>query len=220
MPTLSASNSIFQLACGVNAVLPVIISDFETVRKEAADSLLRKIKEYCPDFELKERDRIDFVDFSFRSTTGLRHANLITRFTALTSLVLCGLSLTALCWAALKPDQEVSSKLFFTFVGVTLVGGPLLYVSRNAYLKWLYRLLVIHGTNTKADAELFARCVQMYVTFKKQWERHEQSINASVADIPIMIWKLRFLRIEMRLKIFWSQLRSKIAILVDRLRPR
>ncbi len=211
MPTLSASNSVFQLACGVNAVLPVLISDFERVKEEAADTLLRKIKEYCPGFELKERERIDFVDFSFRSTVGLRHAHIITRITVIISLVLCGISLAALCWAALKPDHEVSSGLFFAFVGITLIGGPLLYIARDAYLKWLYSILVIHGTNDKADAELFAGCVKAYLSFKKQWEYRKQQVNEATSNIPLMIWKLRLARIEMRLKAASFRIRSKLS---------
>jgi hypothetical protein len=64
MRTLSASSSVFQLAFAVNAVLPVVIADFEKVRKEAADSLLRKIKEYRPEFDLRSDAGITTRPFS------------------------------------------------------------------------------------------------------------------------------------------------------------
>jgi hypothetical protein len=137
MPTLSASSSVFQLAFAVNAALPVLISDFEVVRNDAADTLLRKIKKYCPEFKLDELDRVDFVDFSFRSTRGLRHAWLITRLTIFVALSLCFVSLAALCWSAVKPDQQVSSGSFFAFVSATFILGPLVYFGQNRYLKWL-----------------------------------------------------------------------------------
>jgi hypothetical protein len=206
MPTLSASNSIFQLAFGVNAVLPSLISDFESTRKEAADSLLRKIKHYCPDFELKEQERVDFIDFSFRSTAGLRHGRAVTHATAFISLLLCAFSLAALCWAALKPEEQVSTKFFLEFVGVTLVGGPLLYVGRNAYLKWIYSVLVTYSTNEKRDAELFATCVRAYLLHKKEWEE----ISWRLDEVPFLIWKLRFVRLEMKLKLFGHRIRAML----------
>src|SRR5258705_13880575 len=140
MPILGDSVSIFQLAFGVNAVLPVLISDFETVRDDAADSVLRKIKEFQPQFVLKEEDRFEFVDFTFKSVAGLRHARIVTRLIGALSLVLCALSLVALCWSALRPKEEISSARLFAFVGATLIVGPALYVARNEYLKWFYRI--------------------------------------------------------------------------------
>ncbi len=216
MPTLSASASVFQLAFGINAVLPVLISDFENVRREAADSLLRKIREHRPDFVLKERDRIDFVDFTFRSSTGLRHAKTITLTSGLTSSLLCALSLSALCWAAFRPDEQISPKLFLWFVGLTLIVGPLFYVMRNRYLKWLYSVMVIHGTNEQAETLLFAGCVDVYLEHKRRWAPIERRLREATSDIPLMIWKMRVARIQMklipvyvRLKTFWNSLHKR-----------
>jgi O-antigen ligase len=205
MPTLSASSSIFQLAFGVNAVLPVLISDFEAVRKDAAESFLEKIKEYHPEFELKQEDRINFVDFTFNSSTGLRRARIITRLTGFISLVLCGLSLVALCGSALEPDQQISSSLFFAFVGATLIVGPIFYFARNQYLQSFYRGFVSHS-DKKSEVLLFAHCVKAYLTFKRKWERYRA--DESISQIPVMIWKLRLMRIQMRLVPLRHWLRS------------
>jgi hypothetical protein len=210
MPTLAASTSIFQLAFGVNAVLPVLISDFEAVRKQAADSILQKIKEYRPDFQLKERDRIDFVDFTFQSTRGLRHAGIITRLTAFISLALCGLSLAALCWSALKPDQQISSQEFFVFVGATLIGGPVLYFARNYFLKWLYKAFVSQGSNTESEAVLFAECVDIYLKHKKEWEKIEQQMDELLLKVPLLNWQIRIMTIKMGLAPMLHWFRSRL----------
>ena len=203
MPTLSSANTVFQLAFGVNAVLPVLVADFERVRTEAAHSLLRKIKEYRPDFELKERDRLDFVDFTLRSSPGLRSARLVTHLTALLSLAFCGLSLAALCWAALSPEHQISSKLFFTFVALTLIFGPLFYIARDRYLVWLYKVIAIYGTNEKNDALLFAQCVETYLEFKKTWEPLERQANELMLEASRMTWKVKLSRVQMKIQSSW-----------------
>jgi len=212
MPTLSASSSVFQLAFGVNAVLPVLISDFEAVRKDAAESLLRKIKEYCPGFELKERDRIDFVDFTFQSSRGLRHARFVTYFTGFFSLAMCGLSLTALCLSALKPEWQISVRLFLTFTGATLIAAPLIYVGRNAYLKWLYSLLVSKSSNEQHEAVLFAECVNIYVKHKKEWEQTGSRMDEAQLQLEILGWEMRWMRIKMRLIPMREWIRSKLRL--------
>ena len=209
MPTLSNCSSIFQLAFGVNAVLPALIADFEFVKKEAANSLLRKIRESRPDFELKERDRIGFVDFVFQSSSGLRHARLVTRATACISLAFCGVSLVALCMAALKPEARLSSTRLFEFVGMTLIFGPLFYIARNSYLKWLYRVNVIYGTNDQREALLFAECVNSFFKVKKEWE----PMSEAIAQIPLMIWSLRLAEARMRFAEMWYWIRSKAIFL-------
>jgi hypothetical protein len=208
MPTLSASTSVFQLAFGINAVISVLISEFENVRKEAADSLLRKIREYRPDFDLKERDRLDFMDFTFRSSRGLRHAKAITWINIFFSLMLCALSLACLCWAALRPDEQISSKLFLWFVVFTFFVGPLFYFIRNRLLKWLYSVLVSYGTNQQNEALLFAECVDIYLETKRNWAPIEQQLNEATLKIPLMIWKIRLARIRMRLISLRERLRT------------
>jgi hypothetical protein len=209
MPRLVDCSSIFQLAFGVNAVLPAVLAEFELVRREAAESLLRKIKEYRPDFQLKERDRIDFVDFTFRSSRGLRHARTVTRLTAFISVAFCGLSLVALCLAALNPEAQLSFKRLLAFVGMTLIIGPLVYIARNSYLKWLYRVNVIYGTNEQKEALLFAECVNAYLKFKKEFE----PLSDGMAQISVMVWRLRLAEMRMRVVSIWYWIRSKVIFL-------
>jgi hypothetical protein len=211
MPTLSASNSLFELAFGVNAVLPVLISDFERIKEQAAESLLRKLKECRPHFELKERDRVDFVDFAFRSNVGLRHAHWATRIVSVLSIVFCIASLGALVWSAHSPDQQVDFRCLVAFVAVTLVFAPSLYVARDRYLKWLYSILVVHGSNEKADAELFANCVEIYLTYMKRFEQHDRAFAEVMAQAPILIWKARLILFQIRVMRAWNKLRSKLS---------
>jgi hypothetical protein len=195
MPKLTDCNSIFQLAFGMNAVLPAVIADFEFVRNEVADSLLRKIKECLPQFELKERDRIDFVDFTLRSSRGLRHARTITRLTAFISVAFCAISLVALCLSALNPEAQLSRGWLFAFVATTLVVGPLFYIARNSFLKWLYKTNVIHGTNEKKEAVLYAECVNAYLDFKKGWTL-DRTLGEGMAQISVMMWRMRLTEIK------------------------
>jgi hypothetical protein len=166
LPTLSSSTSIFQLAVGVNAALPVLISDYERMRDRAAESMLRKIHELNPDFELKERDREEFISFTLRSIAGLRHAQRLTHYVVALSITLSAIALIALCWAAIDPDQVISIKQLLTFVGVTLIAGPAFYVLTNRHLKWLYSILVKHASNEEVDAALFADIVTSYLAFQ------------------------------------------------------
>jgi hypothetical protein len=53
--TLGAANSIFQLAVGVNAVIPVLLSGLRSARAAAADTMLRKISEQFTEFKLEEQ---------------------------------------------------------------------------------------------------------------------------------------------------------------------
>jgi hypothetical protein len=212
MLTLSASNSVLQLAFGVNAVLPVLISDFQVVRNEAADSLLRKIKEYRPDFELKERDRIAFMDFTFRSSRGLRFARLVTHVTGFLSLALCGLSLAALCWSAVRPNEQISSKLFLVFVGVTLIGAPSFYLARNLFLKWFYSAFVVYGTNEKSEMLLFADRADTYLTYKKDWEIRRREMDELMLKADLLLWKVKLIHVRNGLKDLWYGVRSKLRL--------
>lgn len=176
----------------------MLISRFEKVRDDAADSVLCKIKEIQPESEVKEEDRFEFVEFVFKSVARLRHARIITRVIGGLSLVFCALSLTALCWAALRPHDEMSATLLFGFVTATLIAGPPLYLARNECLKRSYRRFV-YERNTEADAALFAFCTQTYLTFKRSWEGRERAPEPFRSSIAFMIWQLRWLRFQMQL---------------------
>lgn len=197
MPTLGDSVSIFQLAFGVNAVLPTLISGFEKVRDDAADSVLSKIKEIQPEFEVKEEDRFEFVDFIFNSVARLRYARIGTRLIGGLSLVFCALSLIALYWAALRPKEEISATRLFEFVTATLIVGPALYFARNEYLKRFYRSFV-YERNTKADAAVFAFCTKTYLTYKRSWDDRERS-QTFRSSIAFMTWQLRWMTFQMKL---------------------
>lgn len=210
MPSLSASNSLFELSFGVNAVLPALFAGFHAVKEKAAESLLRKLKEVKPGFEIRERDIPDFIDFHFKSSRGLRHAKYITYITAFISLSLCATSLAALCWSAENPNFEVPSKYLYAFVGLTLVAAPIFYWLRDRYLQWLYSAMVIHGTNNEVEALVFADCVNLYLAHKKEWEPLEQEMNAFKAELPFLIWKMRLMRFEIWLMSLWRRLCSNL----------
>ena len=209
MPTLSSSNSLFELAFGVNAVLPVLISDFEAVKHQTAESLLRKIKEVRPKFKLIERDRLDFVDFTVGSIRGYRFANHLTRVVGLISLFFCGASLGVLYWSAHEPDLEIKSNALFAFVLITLIVGPIIYEARNRYLKWLYSKLVTHGTNEKADAVLFAECADMYLRSKKKFETLDREMKKKSLQAQILIYRMKIMLFWMKLEDFWHSVRLK-----------
>jgi hypothetical protein len=207
MPTLTASTSIFQLAVGVNAILPALISDFEAVRDQVAELFMRQIREHEPDFDIKECDRQEFISFAFMSSRGLRHAKAITNATIAFSVLACGASLAALIWAAIVPEQQISVRQLFAFVGLTLIFGPLLYVARNRFLRWLYSIFVKHSHNEKAGAMLFAHCVKAHIEFTKNWEKIDPEMDMLMASIPLMIWKMRFMTLEMKAKMLWHKIR-------------
>jgi hypothetical protein len=212
MPTLSASNSIFQLAVGVNAVLPILVSDYEGMRDRAAESMLRKIRELYPRFEIKERDREEFISFMLRSTNGLRHAQRLTHSVALLSTMLSAISLAALCWAAIEPDWGISVKQLFTFVGATLIAGPAFYAATNRHLKWIYSILAKHSSNEAADTKLFADILESYLAFQKRWEPYETTMDELLASVPFMIWRMRFSGFNMSVRRIWSKIRYKLRL--------
>ena len=217
MLTLSSSNSIFQLAVGVNAVLPVLISDYEGIRDKAADSTLRKIQELNPTFELKERDRQEFISFTLRSTTGLRYAQRLTFWMAVISITLSAASLTALCWAAIEPERTISVKELLVFVGVTLIASPLFYVATNRHLKWIYSILERKSSTEESDVALFSEIVTSYLAFQKSWEQHEQKMDDLLATIPFIIWRARFSLLAMRFKRVYFDTLYKIRFWFNRL---
>jgi hypothetical protein len=94
-------------------------------RRRAADSLLRKIQEDLPDFQVRERERHQYVSFVVRSSNGLRHAKKITGLIAFVSVIASVLSLAALVWAAVNPKQEISTSVLMVFVFFTLIGAPI-----------------------------------------------------------------------------------------------
>lgn len=208
MVTLGGCDSLLQLAFGANAVLPLLISDFEALREKAAEVLVRKLKEFDPTFNLRERDRVEFVEFAFRSSPGLRRAHYVTRATVCLALGLCGLSLLGLGVAALKPEQQISDRLFFGFFGFALVIAPFVYYARNVYLKWLYSVFIKYGTNKQQEAEVFAFCVNAHLEHQKTWEPIEQRLREDAAALPILIWKLRLVTFKLTVLRWWLNLRS------------
>lgn len=112
---LSDGNSVFQLAFGLNAVIPILVASFDDVKEKTAESLLRKIREHQPKFALKENERVDFTEFHFGSNKGLQYARIITRVVICASLIFCGISLGALVWAAVDPEHEIQTSMFYLF---------------------------------------------------------------------------------------------------------
>jgi hypothetical protein len=141
------------------------------------------------------------------SSRGLRHAKAITNATVAFSLAACAASLAALLWAAIAPEQKISVRQLFAFVGVTLILGPLVYVARNRFLKWLYSIFVKHSHNEKANAMIFVHCAQAYIEFKKKWEKIDPELDMLMASIPLMIWKMRFMRLEIKVRKIWYKIR-------------
>jgi hypothetical protein len=203
MPLLSASTSVFQLAFGINAVLPIVMNDFEKVREELADMQLRKIKEYNSQFNIRERDWPEFVEFVFLSSRGMRFAQRITHLTALLSLVLCIVSLAFLCWSATAPDHLMSSQHFYWFVAATLVIAPILYYARDRGLKALYKLMVIHTENEQREAELLAGCAKLFFDIKKtDREIENKTLEAEVEAARIEL-RILYMRVKAKLDLAW-----------------
>jgi hypothetical protein len=216
MPTLSASSSLFQLAVGVNAVIPALISDFEIVRNQAADSLLRNIGEYNPAFTLKERDRHAFISFCLKASGGLRLAKVLTHITVSLALSLCALSLGALCWSATQPNREISVQYFFWFVAVTLVIAPSFYVARNLILKQIYRTMADNSLNDEREVLQFTDSFKNCLEMKKLTDAGHELIHHAQTTIYRTqlseFWrnlKYRWYSLWTRIQLFWIRLRSR-----------
>lgn len=208
MPTLAECNSIFQLAVGINAVLPAVLSGFEETRMQAAELFLRKIRECRPDFELKERDRPEFVNFVFQSVNGLRYARRITRFIGAASVALAASSLGLLVLAALEPLREISREQLYWFVLVSLIVAPALYMARNSFLKWLYGVLV-RNVDSEAELQLFASCVDTYLSLQRRWRVTEPPFHEAMAALPIMRLKLKWSIARMRVGDWWYRVTGR-----------
>src|SRR4051794_18289578 len=107
MPTLSACNSVFQLAAGLNLVAAVIVADFDRAKEQIAGVFLRKVQEFVEDFKVVENVRSETIDFIFRFVPALRFAPSLTILLILWSFSATGLSFFALYAAAIEPDRSI-----------------------------------------------------------------------------------------------------------------
>lgn len=206
MVSLSSANSLFELAFAVNAVLPALVSEFERVKSDAADSLLKKVREARPQFELREGDRLEFIDFAYRSSPGLRLGWYMTRAVSVVSLLLCVLSLGALVWSASRPLEEIPDRDLHIFVALAFAVGPAFYVARDRYLRWIYSALV-RSSDDPADAEFFAECADLYLGTKRMFERHERQIDELNAQLSATLLKARWTMFRVRVMGVWHKLR-------------
>jgi hypothetical protein len=211
--TLAAANSLFQLGVGVNAVLPLLIADFETVRDRTAESLLRKIKEFKPDFDIKERDRQEFVSFVLRSTRGLRVAKWLTGVMGAVSLALSGISLVALYYAAIEPSRNISTEMVRIFISVTLVGAPVLYVSINYLYKQLYAAMAAKASNERNEAILMAGSIEAHLRFKNEMDPLFDEIDKMTnVTIPLAVARMRWFHFRIAVKRSLFKLRSQLGL--------
>lgn len=208
MPSLADCNSIFQLAVGVNAVLPRLFSGFERTRDQAGELFARKIGECRTDFVLKECDRSDFMHFVFASVSGLRHARTITRTVAAISIGLVAWSLGMLVMAAVEPTKPISLAELGWFVVLNLIAGPTLYMARNALLRWLYELLS-RNADSGAQLRVFSQCAEAYIRHKRRWEELKPEVNATMAKLPWMLWRIRWLSFRMMLQDWWFRVSGR-----------
>ncbi|WP_246792139.1 hypothetical protein [Burkholderia perseverans] len=208
MITLGSSSSLFQFALGANAVMPALLSDFRRWKELASEMTLRRLKEVRPDFDIKEHQKPDFVDFVFKSSGGQRIAHKLNLFVALYALVACAVSLGALCWSADRPELPVKSNVLALFVFGTIVLGPAIYVSRDLFLSHVYRTLTVRGLRSDPEALLLARCAELYIQHSDEWRVFDVQFDEQEIELERLIWSMRAMRAKMAWHSFIQSVRS------------
>lgn len=208
MITLGSSSSLFQFALGANAVMPALLSDFRRWKELASEMTLRRLKEVRPDFDVKEHQKPDFVDFVFKSSGGQRIAHKINLFVAFYALVACAVSLSALCWSAGRPELPVKSSVLMLFVFGTIVLGPAIYVFRNLVLSHVYRTLTIHGLRSEQEAHFLARYAELYVQYSDEWRVFDAQFDEQKIEFERLMRSMRAMRAQMALHSFIQSVRS------------
>jgi hypothetical protein len=196
MPTLAESGSVFQLAAGVNLIVSVIISDFDKAREQIAELILRKIREFIPDFSVGERSRRQVIRFLFRFTPGLRFAQIWTRFLIAWSIAMAAISLFALYDATLEPGRNISVVKFRLFFGVTLVGSPILYLTQGLFLRKLSYVLAERAVRDEKHANEMVEMFDMDRSHDALLHEIDQVLSESIMIAEEEKWRMRWHKLQ------------------------
>jgi hypothetical protein len=175
--TLQNTVSIFQLAFGVNAVVPALHVAFRRTQDSLATRLVRDLRKLVPTFELDEKnlERLGLVV----STTlpGLKLANrlkIIPFFMLGTAMVI---SFFGLVLSAVQPAFELSDGWVWVLSIYILIVCPGSYLLYHALLKGLERLWIWKWTSDPSSAVKFAEIAQMHLDHAEFMERIQGALH-------------------------------------------
>lgn len=205
MPTLAACGNIFSLAFGVNAIIPIALSDLQRAKENVSNSKLRSIQEAVTDFKVTEKDRSHFIEFTFKSSGGLRIAEFLTYFTLAWAMALSAISLWELYQSAENPNRIISSEWLAAYITVALVIAPTLYFVRERAIKWIHLTIVTRSNSDEQASRAYADLFKLYLEQRKVLNQTEKELT----DVKIQMYKadakLRRVARQQRIKnLIWT----------------
>jgi hypothetical protein len=134
--------TIFQLAFGVNAILPAIVIAYRRTQTNIVRWVSKEVDKHRPEFAIDESEMADFLDFATDLHHGLKSLGWAKRIPITACMISLVVSFFGLLFAATRPDAHLSNGLLWSFAIYSLVICPSLATWYTGLLRFEEKELV------------------------------------------------------------------------------
>ena|ERR1041384_1216113 len=152
--------SIFQLAFGVNAVLPAVYFAFRRTHESIASRFASELKKIDGEFKFDESEMIEFRRFVYLSSAGLRATDRIKFVPLFLFAGAVAFSFVGLMLAATNPHGSLSNTLVWVFSVYALLISPTIGLLYELWLHQFERLVILSWLEP-ANVEFTAKCFRL-----------------------------------------------------------
>jgi hypothetical protein len=201
MATFIDTASIFQLAFGVNAVLPAVHLAFRRTHESISRRFADELQKQHSEFKFDEWEMSEFRRFVFGSSRGLKFASRAKIVPILMFLIAIVLSFLGLIKAATAPQDTLNSELVWSFAIYSLIVCPSVGLMYELFLGRLEHLIVLRWFEP-ANVLDTAKHFKIFLETRKigvESEQLSREVQSRAAELEIA-----------RLKYTWNSYKRKL----------
>ena len=181
MARLGDTASIFQLAFGLNAVLPSFVLFYRQTRASIGKSFLKQAAKLKVDLSIDDRDMDQFLEFPESSNAALRISNRLKWI----PVGLCGLALLISFWgilhSAITPDNKVGDGFLWAFAVFSLILCPLAGIACHIWLSCFEDKVRQRNDLNVAQLEYCVSCFDAFLDLRRDVAKLNADITAATA---------------------------------------
>lgn len=201
MAKLSDCATIFQLAFGVNAILPSLLIAYGRTKESIAKRAASAIRDHDPTFVLSEKELYEWTDFIQKSYLILKVSNSFKWIVLGTSACFVLLSFYGLVAAAIGPDDKLADSKLFWFAFLSLLISPLFAFGYESWLRLVEYWIATRSDHAPQKLKMAADSFRLI-----------QNIGQTLAEAQQMIMDVKLSRKRNQIRRAWSSTKVKLAL--------
>jgi hypothetical protein len=214
MAQLQACASIFQLAFGLNAVMPAVFFAYKRTHEKITMRFAKEVQVQAPELKFDEYELIAFRRFVRGMSTGLKFADRVKYLPITLFFIAVVLSFFGLVYGAIRPEGKLDDGLVWGFSIFALLISPLLGLGYEWFLGYLERAVLLSWAESPEAAAEVAAHFKLSLTSAREIDELAKSVREAAVRVDKFSedmarfrwkqeyrrWKLEYIRRKLELR--------------------